>query len=203
MKLLTFPKESWKQTEVGLSVFKHLSVDITTLNKGERTENTDMYKNFLSKGISWSLLEGDVAMPRGRNAMNCYSFQDCKWKKSPSGFVEVPYIISDYFCKFRYTKLYFCGDIFSLKWHGLYPKTGVYMSFCHSVGCDSGWRSRHKVLQSLYYSRIFNKFTFTTTDASEKATIERAMQVFHEKTCVRFVPHTNQVHYLSLESKTG
>lgn len=101
MKLLTFPQESWMQTEVGL--FKHLSVEITTLNEGERKEITDLYSNCLPQGMSW-LLEGDVAMPRTRSAMKCSSFADCKWKKSPSGFVEVPYSISNYFCKLHYTK---------------------------------------------------------------------------------------------------
>ncbi|KAG5278411.1 hypothetical protein AALO_G00098690 [Alosa alosa] len=90
-----------------------------------------------NRGISGLLVEGDVAMPRGRNAMKCFSFLDCKWIKLPSGHVEVPYIINDYFC------------------------------------------------------------------ASERATIQKAMQAFHEKTCIRFVPYNKQVHYLSIESKTG
>ncbi|KAL2086596.1 hypothetical protein ACEWY4_017655 [Coilia grayii] len=86
--------------------------------------------------ITEFLIEGDVAMPRTRNAMKC-TFYDCKWEKSPSGHVEVAYNISDYF-----------------------------------------------------YS-------------SEKKTIEKAMQTFHEKTCIRFVPYSKQLHYLSIESKTG
>ncbi|XP_062390757.1 hatching enzyme 1.2-like [Sardina pilchardus] len=90
-----------------------------------------------NRGISGLLVEGDIALARGRNARKCYSFWDCRWKKLPSGHVEVPYQINDYFY------------------------------------------------------------------ANERAIIEKAMQVFHEKTCIRFVPHNDQVDYLSIESKTG
>ncbi|XP_063068690.1 hatching enzyme 1.2-like [Engraulis encrasicolus] len=38
------------------------------------------------------LSEGDVAVPTGRNAMKC---TNCYWEKAASGFVEVPYRLSD------------------------------------------------------------------------------------------------------------
>ncbi|XP_071762109.2 hatching enzyme 1.2-like [Centroberyx gerrardi] len=38
---------------------------------------------------------------------------------------------------------------------------------------------------------------------SERATIENAMKTFQMKTCVRFVPHSGQSDYLSIESKLG
>nr|BAJ23943.1 hatching enzyme [Hypomesus nipponensis] len=49
-----------------------------------------------NKGMSHLLLEGDVALPMTRNAMKCLS-QQCKWPKSASGLVEVPYKISTVF----------------------------------------------------------------------------------------------------------
>lgn len=41
------------------------------------------------------------------------------------------------------------------------------------------------------------------TDDSEKASIKEAMDTFHKKTCVRFVPHRGQSDYLSIESEMG
>ncbi|KAI4816474.1 hypothetical protein KUCAC02_008801 [Chaenocephalus aceratus] len=38
---------------------------------------------------------------------------------------------------------------------------------------------------------------------SEKASIKEAMDTFHKKTCVRFVPHRGQSDYLSIESEMG
>uniref|UniRef100_A0A4W6C312 Metalloendopeptidase n=1 Tax=Lates calcarifer TaxID=8187 RepID=A0A4W6C312_LATCA len=38
---------------------------------------------------------------------------------------------------------------------------------------------------------------------SERASIERAMETFHQKTCIRFVPHRGQSDYLSIESELG
>nr|BAJ23940.1 hatching enzyme [Spirinchus lanceolatus] len=46
-----------------------------------------------NKGMNHVLLEGDVALPKTRNAMKCLS-QQCKWPKSASGLVEVPYKIA-------------------------------------------------------------------------------------------------------------
>ncbi|XP_031418213.1 hatching enzyme 1.2-like [Clupea harengus] len=105
----------------------------------EMDEAVDISSRILdaNRGISRTLMEGDVAMPRSRNAMKCYSFYDCRWEKSPTGLVEVPYNINDYFL------------------------------------------------------------------SHEKVTIEKAMNTFHEKTCIRFVPYTTQVHHLSIESKSG
>ncbi|KAJ4926115.1 hypothetical protein JOQ06_008298 [Pogonophryne albipinna] len=49
-----------------------------------------------NKAISHNLVEGGVAPSKKRNAMKC-SNGSCKWPKSSSGLVEVPYIFSDYF----------------------------------------------------------------------------------------------------------
>ncbi|XP_062269241.1 hatching enzyme 1.2-like [Platichthys flesus] len=49
-----------------------------------------------NKGVDQVLVEGDVALSRKRNAMNCWS-GNCKWTKSRRGLVEVPYTISDFY----------------------------------------------------------------------------------------------------------
>ncbi|KAJ3606017.1 hypothetical protein NHX12_028060 [Muraenolepis orangiensis] len=71
-----------------------------------------------------------------RNALKCSS-DHCRWGKSSSGLVEVPYIIDDYFY------------------------------------------------------------------GSEKLQIRQAMEDFHKKTCIRFVPHSGQTDYLNIISKLG
>ncbi|XP_040914143.1 high choriolytic enzyme 1-like isoform X2 [Toxotes jaculatrix] len=38
---------------------------------------------------------------------------------------------------------------------------------------------------------------------SERASIEKAMEAFHQKTCIRFVPYHGQSDYLSIESELG
>lgn len=40
-------------------------------------------------------------------------------------------------------------------------------------------------------------------DNDEKALIENAMTTIAAKTCIRFVPRTNQVDYLSIENLLG
>lgn len=39
--------------------------------------------------------------------------------------------------------------------------------------------------------------------SEQKAVIEKAMQAFHEKTCIRFVPHVTQENFINIESKSG
>ena len=45
------------------------------------------------------LVEGDLVVPRTRNAMACWNNQ-CLWKKSSNGKVEVPYTVNSQFCKY-------------------------------------------------------------------------------------------------------
>ncbi|XP_053085450.1 hatching enzyme 1.2-like [Pangasianodon hypophthalmus] len=89
-----------------------------------------------NNGSSELLLEGDILLPRSRNALVCTD-SSCFWKKSSNGLVEVPFKLSS-----------------------------VY-SF------------------------------------SERTVIANAMATFHSKTCIRFVPRTDQTDYLSIESKDG
>nr|BAA20403.1 choriolysin L [Oryzias latipes] len=42
------------------------------------------------------LLEGDLVLPKTRNAMKCFGAPDsCRWPKSSNGIVKVPYVVSD------------------------------------------------------------------------------------------------------------
>ncbi|XP_062400174.1 hatching enzyme 1.2-like [Sardina pilchardus] len=102
----------------------------------EIDEEVDISTRILeaNQKISGFLMEGDVAIPRDRNARKC---SNCKWKKSPSGLVEVPYNVSDAF------------------------------------------------------------------SSQKKAVIEKALQTFHEKTCIRFVPYDKQKDFIRILSQGG
>lgn len=51
---------------------------------------------YILKGSSDFLLEGDVLIPRTRNAMKCFGEPyTCLWPKSRNGKVEVAFILSD------------------------------------------------------------------------------------------------------------
>ncbi|XP_016356917.1 high choriolytic enzyme 1-like [Sinocyclocheilus anshuiensis] len=64
----------------------------------EKRDDMDIFSRILeaNKEISDMLLEGDMAFPKTRNAMKCLN-DYCKWPKSPSGQVEVPYTIASDF----------------------------------------------------------------------------------------------------------
>ncbi|XP_067231188.1 hatching enzyme 1.2-like isoform X1 [Chanodichthys erythropterus] len=100
---------------------------------------TDIFSRILeaNKEIIDVLLEGDMALPKRRNAMKCLNGTYCKWPKSKSNLVEVPYTIAN--------------DFYS----------------------------------------------------AEKAVIENAMKTISAKTCIHFVPRTNQLDYLSIENLLG
>ncbi|XP_062399981.1 hatching enzyme 1.2-like [Sardina pilchardus] len=102
----------------------------------EVDEEVDISTRILeaNQEISGFLMEGDVAIPRDRNARKC---SNCKWQKSPSGLVEVPYNVSDAF------------------------------------------------------------------SAQKKAVIQNALQTFHEKTCIRFVPYVKQKDFIRIVSRGG
>lgn len=47
------------------------------------------------------LLEGDLLIPRTRNAMRCYSKTfSCLWPKSANGKVEIPFVIDKKYSEF-------------------------------------------------------------------------------------------------------
>lgn len=52
------------------------------------------------------LIEGDVQIPKNRNAMKCYSInKSCRWPKSANGNVEIPYVISEKYGGFLFFKV--------------------------------------------------------------------------------------------------
>lgn len=58
--------------------------------------SADARVNFPPKGSSEFLLEGDLYIPKTRNAMKCLNKAfNCLWPKSSDGKVWIPYIISD------------------------------------------------------------------------------------------------------------
>ncbi|KAF7688363.1 hatching enzyme 1.2-like isoform X2 [Silurus meridionalis] len=61
-------------------------------------EEEDITTRILSinKGFSEPLLEGDILLKRSRTAVICTN-NNCYWKKSSNGLVEVPYILSSDF----------------------------------------------------------------------------------------------------------
>uniref|UniRef100_A0A8C2ISW9 Metalloendopeptidase n=1 Tax=Cyprinus carpio TaxID=7962 RepID=A0A8C2ISW9_CYPCA len=66
--------------------------------QSEKHDDMDIFSRILeaNKEISDMLLEGDMALPKTRNAMKCLN-DYCKWPKSPLGQVEVPYTIANDF----------------------------------------------------------------------------------------------------------
>ncbi|XP_067106594.1 high choriolytic enzyme 1-like [Osmerus mordax] len=63
-------------------------------------ENTDEHLHMSAGGIlttnnqsSQLLLEGDLILPKHRNAMRCFQGDSCKWKKSSNGQVGIAYTI--------------------------------------------------------------------------------------------------------------
>uniref|UniRef100_A0A3Q4BZ91 Metalloendopeptidase n=1 Tax=Mola mola TaxID=94237 RepID=A0A3Q4BZ91_MOLML len=59
------------------------------------------------------------------------------------------------------------------------------------------WKKSYNGLVEVPYS--FSNYFYD----DEKALIEKAMETFHQKTCVRFVPHRDQRDYLQIESELG
>ncbi|XP_037607138.1 high choriolytic enzyme 1-like [Sebastes umbrosus] len=89
-----------------------------------------------NNGTNEILLEGDLLVPRTRNAMKCWS-QDCLWRKSSNGLVMIPFTMS-------------------------------------------------------------SEFT-----SCQRQKIDYAMETFHSKTCLRFVPLQNEYDYISIENRAG
>ncbi|KAK3528329.1 hypothetical protein QTP86_031926, partial [Hemibagrus guttatus] len=66
---------------------------------------------------------------------------------------------------------------------------------CSDSSCF--WKKSSDGLVEVPYT-LSSVFSFT-----DRTVIANAMASFHSKTCVRFVPRTNQTSYLSIESKDG
>lgn len=120
----------------------HPTIDDTDEEDSEEVEDEDPTMD-ITTGIltannntDENLLEGDLVLPKSRNAMRCWS-NTCRWKKGSDGLVTIPYSIHEQF-------------------------------------------SRREV------DKIMN-----------------AMKDFERKTCIRFVPHSNQRDYIRVVSKRG
>lgn len=138
--------------------------------------------------ISHLLVQGDVALSKKRNAMRCWSTY-CKWKKSYNGLVEVPYTLSDYYCKawaILSSESLNCGRKMSTQSNQYTVDMGRICQFNPRNQC---------------YPNNINCVVITVDD--EKSQIKRAMETFHKKTCIRFVPHSGQTDFLSIESELG
>ncbi|KAM9494102.1 hatching enzyme 1.2-like [Clarias gariepinus] len=103
-----------------------------------QSQDVDITTRILTtnKGSNEVLLEGDILLPRGRNALVCTT-NDCFWKKSPNGLVEVPFTVSSDF------------------------------------------------------------------SSSDLTIITSAMATFHSKTCIKFIPRTNETDYISIQNLNG
>ncbi|XP_010891170.2 low choriolytic enzyme-like [Esox lucius] len=106
----------------------------------DKTDNSSITSMILNSnnGTNELLLEGDILLPKTRNAMKCYKNNGrCVWMKSADHLVYVPYVIS-------------------------------------------------------------NEYS-----SDQVETINKAMKSFSGKTCIRFIPRTQQTAYLQIESRGG
>ncbi|XP_054653096.1 high choriolytic enzyme 1-like [Dunckerocampus dactyliophorus] len=72
--------------------------EIVEESPGEDQDTVDITTAILTtnRGTNEILLEGDMLVPKTRNALKCWS-QSCLWKKASNGLVKVPYAISSQF----------------------------------------------------------------------------------------------------------
>ncbi|XP_038125847.1 low choriolytic enzyme-like [Cyprinodon tularosa] len=72
--------------------------DLITDEEDVNTEKEDISTTILrmNNGSNDMLLEGDIFVPKTRNAMKCLNQQySCRWDKASNGNVEIPYVISN------------------------------------------------------------------------------------------------------------
>uniref|UniRef100_A0A3P9N8J9 Peptidase M12A domain-containing protein n=1 Tax=Poecilia reticulata TaxID=8081 RepID=A0A3P9N8J9_POERE len=53
-----------------------------------------------NNGSDKMLLEGDIVLPKNRNAMKCW-YNSCLWSKASNGYVVVPYVIGREFTSYE------------------------------------------------------------------------------------------------------
>ncbi|XP_016376831.1 high choriolytic enzyme 1-like [Sinocyclocheilus rhinocerous] len=146
-----------------------------------QSDDVDVFSRILqaNKEISGMLLEGDMVLPTTKNAMKCLN-DYCRWPKSSSGWVEVPYSIANDFYDYERT-------VIENAMKSIAAKTCV-----HFVPRTN----------QVDYISIENLVGFMIDDY-ERTVIENAMKSIAAKTCVHFVPRTNQVDYISIENLVG
>ncbi|TRZ01798.1 hypothetical protein DNTS_017775 [Danionella cerebrum] len=82
----------------GLSSIDDLGVEDVSVPEPETIDMTTMILE-TNKGSSEILIEGDLLLPKTRNALICLN-NGCFWKKNASNIVEVPYVVSNDFAFF-------------------------------------------------------------------------------------------------------
>ncbi|XP_037128163.1 high choriolytic enzyme 1-like [Syngnathus acus] len=65
------------------------------IQEQDEEDSVDISDKILTanNGTDEILLEGDLLVPRTRNALKCWQ-QSCLWKKASNGLVSVPYVVS-------------------------------------------------------------------------------------------------------------
>ncbi|XP_062376851.1 hatching enzyme 1.2-like [Sardina pilchardus] len=82
----------------------------------EEPNSVDLTTQILTTNNASSefLIEGDLVVPKNRNAMACWN-NYCLWKKSANGKVEVPYIVNPEFSYYEVRKIQNAMATFSSK----------------------------------------------------------------------------------------
>lgn len=91
---------------LGLSQAQPLEEEESEPDVQEDNDEIDISTRILTSnnGSSEMLLEGDLVLPRTRNAMRCWS-KSCLWKKSSNGLVTIPYTVSRAFSSREKSKI--------------------------------------------------------------------------------------------------
>ncbi|XP_063045807.1 hatching enzyme 1.2-like [Engraulis encrasicolus] len=93
---------------IGLS--QALPVTENELERGISEDETDQILD-VNNGSSELLMEGDLVVPKTRNALACWNNQ-CLWRKSRNGTVEVPFTTNSAFYSYYQFKIRRAMDVF-------------------------------------------------------------------------------------------
>ncbi|XP_062380298.1 hatching enzyme 1.2-like [Sardina pilchardus] len=102
---------------LGLSKALHVTADVDEDDIFlEEPDSVDLTTQILATNNASSefLIEGDLVVPKTRNAMACWN-NYCLWKKSANGKVEVPYIVNPEFSYYEVRKIQNAMATFSSK----------------------------------------------------------------------------------------
>uniref|UniRef100_A0A8B9LFM1 Metalloendopeptidase n=1 Tax=Astyanax mexicanus TaxID=7994 RepID=A0A8B9LFM1_ASTMX len=110
-----------------LSILALLMLGLTQAVPLMEPQHVDITTRILStnNGSRELLLEGDIVLPRTRNALVCAN-NNCFWKKSSTGLVQVPFTLSSVLhCAVRHVKHITCvRQVFSLSPLRCYSSVG-------------------------------------------------------------------------------
>ncbi|XP_062380295.1 hatching enzyme 1.2-like [Sardina pilchardus] len=102
---------------LGLSKALHVTADVDEDDIFlEEPDSVDLTTQILATNNASSefLIEGDLVVPKTRNAMACWN-NYCLWKRSANGKVEVPYIVNPEFSYYEVRKILNAMATFSSK----------------------------------------------------------------------------------------